>query len=67
MNAQSANGTVRPDPPFTVEEAIGYLKISRPTLYKLARENRVTILKIGRCSRISAADIYALAGVEAAS
>jgi excisionase family DNA binding protein len=64
MNATSANATVRPPPPFTVAEALEYLKISRPTLYMLVRENRVTILKIGRSSRIPAADIYGLAGVE---
>jgi excisionase family DNA binding protein len=57
--------TVRLDPPFTVSEALEYLKISRPTLYKLAHEDQIRLVKIGRSTRIPAADIYTIAGFEA--
>ena len=64
MNAHPATTTVRPAPPFTVSEALEYLKISRPTLYKLAHEDQIRMVKIGRSTRIPAGDVYALAGVE---
>ena len=55
----------RPDRPFTVEEACQYLSISRPKLYGLERTGQITFVRIGgRGTRVPAADVYRLAGIE---
>ena len=50
--------------PFTVAQACEFLQLARPTLYGLARSGEIRMVKIGRSTRIPAADIYRLAGIE---
>ncbi|MBB5519883.1 helix-turn-helix domain-containing protein [Amphiplicatus metriothermophilus] len=38
-------------------EVVEMLQVSRPTLYRLAREERLELRKIGRCSRITGASV----------
>lgn len=52
---------------FTIREVCDRLRVTRPTLYRLAQRGALRMVKIGRSVRIQAADVAALiAGKSAA-
>lgn len=53
-----------PDGVFTIPEAAEYLKVTRQTVHTLINRGDLRRFKVGRCTRIPAADVYALVGQE---
>jgi excisionase family DNA binding protein len=53
-----------PDGILTIDEAAEYLKVTRQTVHALINRGELRRFKVGRCSRIPAADVYALVGAE---
>lgn len=49
---------------FTVEEVADYLKVTRQTVYALINRGELRRFKVGRCTRIPVADVYALVGAD---
>lgn len=54
--------TVAPAITYTIAEGARVLGVSRPTIYALAKRGELTIYKVGRCSRLNAAQVHALVG-----
>jgi excisionase family DNA binding protein len=50
----------RPRQPYTVAEVCKLFRISKPTVYSLAEKGDLTLLKIGRSTRIPADEVDAL-------
>lgn len=53
---------MRADGVLTIQEAADYLKVTRQTVHALINRGQVRRYKVGRLSRIPAADVYALVG-----
>ena len=49
---------MREDAVFTTEEAIRYLKISKPTLLKHLRLGKIKAIKVGRSWRFLQSELY---------
>jgi len=57
---------MKEDVVFTTDEAIQYLKISKPTLLKHIRHKKIKAVKVGREWRFLQSELYRfLRGVEA--
>lgn len=50
---------------LTIPEAAEYLKVTRQTVHHLINRGEIRRYKVGRCTRIPAADVYALVGQKA--
>lgn len=46
------------DPVLTTDEAIGYLKISKPTFLKYIRIGRIRAIKAGKGWRVLQSELY---------
>jgi excisionase family DNA binding protein len=57
---------MREDAVFTTEEAIRYLKISKPTLLKHLRLGKIKAIKVGRSWRFLQSELYRFLKGEAA-
>ncbi len=49
---------MKDDVVFTAEEAMKYLKISKPTLLKHIREKKIKGIKVGRSWRLLQSELY---------
>jgi excisionase family DNA binding protein len=49
---------MKEDVVFTTDEAIRYLKISKPTLLKHIRERKIKAVKVGREWRLLQSELY---------
>jgi excisionase family DNA binding protein len=49
---------MREDAVFTTEEAVRYLKISKPTLLKHLRLGKIKAIKVGRSWRFLQSELY---------
>ncbi|MAT06259.1 MAG: excisionase [Acidimicrobiaceae bacterium] len=58
---------MRADGVLTIPEAAEYLKVTRQTVHTLINRGELTRHKVGRCTRLSAAEVYALVGQEVPS
>ncbi len=47
---------------LTIPETAGYLKVTRQTVHALINRGELRRFKVGRCTRIPAADVLALVG-----
>lgn len=54
----------RPRQPYTVAEVCKLFRISKPTVYRMAERGELTLLKLGRSTRIPAEDIEKLLNAE---
>ncbi len=50
----------RPKQPYTIAEVCQLLRISKPTVYRLREQGKISFLKIGRSTRILAEDVERL-------
>ncbi len=55
---------IAPDGVLTIPEAADYLKVTRQTIHTLINRGELRRFKVGRCSRIPAADVLALVGAD---
>lgn len=49
---------------YTIPEAADFLKVTRQTVYNLINRGELRRFKVGRSTRIPAADVHALVGYE---
>lgn len=56
-NSKSTNGVFKMDELLTLEELSKYLKISKPTLYKMVEKSKIPALKIANQWRFKKDDI----------
>ena len=52
----------RPRQPYTIQEVCKLLRISKPTVYRLAQKGKIKLLKIGSSTRICAEEVDRLLG-----
>jgi excisionase family DNA binding protein len=50
----------RPRQPYTVDEVCKLFRVSRPSIYRMAKEGELRLIKIGRSTRIPAEEVDAL-------
>ena len=49
---------MKEDEVLTTDEAIGYLKISKPTFFKCIRQGRIKAIKVGNGWRVLKSELY---------
>ena len=54
----------RPRQPYTVDEVCKLFRVSRPSIYRMAKEGKLRLIKIGRSTRIPAEEVDALLNAE---
>lgn len=58
-----SRASAQESPVCTPAEAAQLLRVSRPMIYKLAREGQLTFHKIGRSTRLQRSEVLALVGL----
>jgi len=49
---------MKEDEVLTTDEAIGYLKISKPTFFKCIRQGKIKAIKVGNGWRVLRSELY---------